>query len=384
MSAYAPVDLSSLLPPLYARWMKELLQGPVFGETEASCSACAMVSKPGGSFDGREIAFRREVKCCTFQPELPNFLVGHLLADSSPELAKGRAVLESKIAAGVAVTPVGVGVTAQVAEEHQRRKLEGFGRDEALLCPYYDASAGGLCSIWKYRNAICSTYFCKYVRGEVGRAFWRDSVRPLLVTIEKELSRWVLLELGLDEDAFAALFPTGHDVLKPTDLCDPRGVPEAQARRRVWGEWYGREADFYRACAEKVASLGWRDVLRIGGAELRLLAHMTRLAYARLMDTELPETLTVGNYWVVRRGPQTCLVYGYSPMDLVEVPTKLIAILGQLNGRRTAEVPEWLAHEKGLQVEPALLRKMIDFGVLRAGASQKRATPSVPALPQAA
>ena len=44
-----------------------------------------------------------------------------------------------------------------------------------------------------------------------------------------------------------------------------------------------------------------------------------------------------------------------------------------IHGRRTAEVPEWLARETGVTVEPALLRRMIDCGVLREGEPPARA-----------
>ena len=99
-----------------------------------------------------------------------------------------------------------------------------------------------------------------------------------------------------------ALFPGG--TLEPTDACDGAGKVDPAAHKRAWGAWHGREEDFFRACAEKVGSLPWSEVLRIGGADLRMLAHLTRLAHARLLAVELPETLAVGSYWVVKRGPE--------------------------------------------------------------------------------
>ena len=38
-----------------------------------------------------DLQFEPSTKCCTFLPELPNFLVGAMLADTDPAAAEGRA-----------------------------------------------------------------------------------------------------------------------------------------------------------------------------------------------------------------------------------------------------------------------------------------------------
>src|ERR1044071_2985933 len=88
---------ASDLPTLYARWAAALLSAPIPRETEATCDDCAMVSS-----DPETIAFRHDTKCCTFTPVLPNFLVGAVLDEPS---------IEARIATGLAVSPLGLGVT---------------------------------------------------------------------------------------------------------------------------------------------------------------------------------------------------------------------------------------------------------------------------------
>jgi hypothetical protein len=109
-------------------------------------------------------------------------------------------------------------------------------------------------------------------------------------------------------------------------------------------------------------------VLRIGGVELRLLAKLAREAYERMMDTSLPEKLAAGNYWVVRRGAEKSALYGYNPLDLLEVPNELIPVLGRLPGQSAADVPDFIEQQTGLSVGPELVRQLVDFGVLRAAA----------------
>lgn len=73
--------LSSTLPPLYAAWMDQVLAGPIPEETQATCDNCAMCAKAGDPPASSTLFFHPQVKCCTYLPRLPNFLVGRLLAD---------------------------------------------------------------------------------------------------------------------------------------------------------------------------------------------------------------------------------------------------------------------------------------------------------------
>src|SRR5438552_17282932 len=108
-------DLTNVLPPLYARWMAELLQGPLPTEERSTCDDCAVARNPGFKvqvvergkaphFETR--TFDKHLKCCTVTPKLPNFLVGNALADETLAPA-GLASLRRRIAERRAVTPFG-------------------------------------------------------------------------------------------------------------------------------------------------------------------------------------------------------------------------------------------------------------------------------------
>jgi hypothetical protein len=144
------------LPPLYARWMAELLAGPIPDETAATCDRCAMCVPDAAR------SFRPDTKCCTFLPTLHNFLVGRVLADSDPESATGRATVIARMQKKVGVNPLGLGPTRAHNLIYEDGGHAVFGKSRALLCPHY---LDGMCGVWKHRESTCATWFCKYVRG---------------------------------------------------------------------------------------------------------------------------------------------------------------------------------------------------------------------------
>ena len=84
-------------PPRYAGWMNELLGGPIPRETAATCGSCTMCAGADDRPEDRPF-FAPDVKCCSYVPVLPNFLVARSLRDPAPELAEGRKMLEARIA----------------------------------------------------------------------------------------------------------------------------------------------------------------------------------------------------------------------------------------------------------------------------------------------
>jgi hypothetical protein len=73
---------SSTLPPLYAEWAESFLGGPIPAETDATCQDCAMCPPPGKR-PATGVFFSPDVKCCSYMPTLPNFLVGRMLGNDT-------------------------------------------------------------------------------------------------------------------------------------------------------------------------------------------------------------------------------------------------------------------------------------------------------------
>ena len=59
----------------------------------------------------------------------------------------------------------------------------------------------------------------------------------------------------------------------------------------MWGTWYEREEEFFRACASRVAALSWTDVRRIGGERIAVLERLASRALSRLNRIDIPEPL---------------------------------------------------------------------------------------------
>src|SRR3954463_5095020 len=96
---------SASLPPLYAAWVRDLLPAPIPAEENATCDACAMTEQPEGN---GEHSYNPATKCCTYLPEIWNFLAGGVLLDEHEDAVRGRATLEARIDRGVGVTPRGL------------------------------------------------------------------------------------------------------------------------------------------------------------------------------------------------------------------------------------------------------------------------------------
>jgi hypothetical protein len=76
----------------------------------------------------------------------------------------------------------------------------------------------------------------------------------LLRYVEQDLSCWGVLQLDLGDEAFQHLMSTrDRDNGLTAESIDNR--VETERHKRIWGEWCGREADFFVRCAELVERL---------------------------------------------------------------------------------------------------------------------------------
>jgi hypothetical protein len=339
---------------MQAAWMEQLLGAPIPAETRATCQSCAMCTA-GPSLLA---SFNPKTKCCTYLPELPNYLVGRLLSDDDPAGAAGRASVRERIAAGVSVTPLGLGTTTTHRLLDSRPGM--FGQSTSIRCPHY-VEEGGLCGIWRHRNAVCATWFCKYVRGRTGLSFWR-TVLGLLNGIEVDLARWCLLEIGFGVDALEALLPSRAE-LAPT-AADVDARIEATASAAAWGPWVGREEEFYRACGRLVGDATLDQVLGRCGPSVRLRAKLVRAAWERLRAVEPPARLRPGRLTVLRSGATACSVSTYSPYDYIDLHRALLEVLHLFDGRATEEVLDEINRGGPMRLRKELVHQMADFGVL--------------------
>lgn len=351
------------LPPLYARWMRELLKGQVAGEPQASCDDCAMCPSKGAGPAASELFYNPESKCCTYIPELPNYLVGRILSDADPALKHGRDTVRARLQAGHGVTPLGIAQPA--AFEVLYGRAPGlFGRSTTIRCPHY-IDDGGRCGVWKHRPSVCATWHCKHERGATGKEFWK-ALHLLLTSAQRALARWCVLELPAP--VLALLFPfAAQGAVRPLDAADVDGRVNPALYDASWGDLKGREEEFFKDCARRVEALSWKDVLRIGGSELDVIQKMLLAAWEKVRSTELPERLRPGAFRVMPLSADSVRILTYSDIDPIEVPSALMDVLGYFEGRSTEEALKAISDEKDLELERDLLRQLVDFQVLVPG-----------------
>jgi hypothetical protein len=349
-----PLVKPSALPPLYARWADELLQAPLPDELHATCHDCAMLPREGEARPAGQDFFDPVAKCCTYQPALPNFLVGRILGDAG---APGRASVEARIDARAGVSPLGLEMPPAYQAVYHETAITAFGHARGLRCPHH--LDDGRCGIWQHRAAVCASWYCKHERGAVSSRFWHEGIETLLRRVEADLARHCLLAIGLDgATVLGALPPLGP---RPTPASAP---DEAEAYRRAWGPWLGRERELYAKAAAIVDPLSWADVLAICGPEVRLRAAVARHLHALVTSADMPARLVPGPITVVGASGDGVKVTGYSPRDPVDIPAATIALLHRFDGRPTASVRAQLEAEDGIVLDDEFVRTLADFELL--------------------
>ena len=353
-------SLRDLLVPLYRPLLPAFFDVAAPVETRATCSSCAMAPPPGMDPIGSQAYFRRDLKCCSYQPYLPNYAVGALLADPDPALDEGRRRMRVYLAERRGVLPEGVVPSPRYQVLFGAARRQSFGRSLLLRCPYY-AVEDGLCTIWRYRGAVCSTFFCKFDAGADGEAFWGA------------FKRYVLhIERSLLDHARAQVAPElperglSQEELTPEELEGRSPAPEFYAA--LWGDWAGREEEFYRRCYEAVQGLDAVEFGRLLGEEATERLETLVAAHTRATTDHLPEGLVMNPDLDLQPAPEGAVACGYRTYDPIFLSEALLAVLGTLRADETLaaakarlardeiEVPEdlWLfLYRQRILVEPA-------------------------------
>ena len=356
------------MPVLLTRWAEGLLGGPIPPETRANCDECSMCL-PLLDADPREIQFFPGVKCCTYIPSLPNFIVGMILDSSSAADATARAEVERRVASSQAATPWKLESSRRTRVQYMKIQREDlFGRTESLVCPYWVNEAGGKCGIWRYRIATCATWFCRYSRYAVGRRFWLE-IGSVLCLVEDSVSSWCLLELGLDANCLIENHDAHGDGRQLAlgefqGWQDPDGQLHSSLDRRLWGSWQEKKQELYGTCARLAAALTWKDIQAICGVRLTILEARLRASLAALYDVNIPESLCLTD---IERTPtkdgKVAIRSAEMPFESLELDDSAADLLPLFDGRPTEQVLQD-AGERGAVLDEELIRLLFEQGVL--------------------
>jgi Fe-S-cluster containining protein len=327
-------EIRESLPALYRELLGEPFSEPIPAESKATCASCAMLEGSCGGaaaapLDGRSRFFRPDTKCCTFHPRLPNYLVGAILSSAGHGGDEGRRRVEARVASRVGVTPEWLHPPRAFTLLYDSAR-GAFGRAQGLRCPFYATEAGG-CTIWAHRDAVCSTYFCKYEAGEDGRRFW-TAVKELVSLVEIQLARAALLELApelLDREPGQRTPPAA-----PIGPEDVDGAPPPTGEyAAAWGAWAGREAELYRACDGYVRALSARDLEGLLGLDGLLSRRAVRRALEAMRSPALPPVLRLDPGATVAWLPDgSVALASYSEHEAVALPGVAYRLLTRFTG----------------------------------------------------
>jgi hypothetical protein len=264
------------------------------------------------------------------------------------------------------VTPIGLGLSLADIGRLVGARSE-FGRSEAVVCPHFDHETQG-CGIWQTRNAVCSTWFCKHERGAVTLRFWQ-AVRDLLGAVEERLSGRQVMD-GLPPDQVMAILD--HRAVIRSMLTRANAgeeLPQAGFDDespgwydRMWGEWAGREEEWFLRTAEAVGAMDEDDLLEATDG-LEPLTDAVVHFFGDLSVHELPEALRFSPGAGSDVADGELRLVGYSPFDPIVLPEGALADLARLDGRRIAQVREDL-EAGGTDLDDRLLGLLYDFGIV--------------------
>jgi Fe-S-cluster containining protein len=335
-----PAVYRDLLPPFFAR--------EAIHEDKATCRDCAMCDQSGAG-DGLAY-FRPDTKCCTFQPRLPNYLVGAVLRDGD---AEGARRIHARIAQRIGVTPQWLAPGRKYSLLLEASRLTSFGRSTALRCSFYEPD-GGLCTIWKHRDSACSTFFCKHRGGADGKAFW-VALESWLRLVERRLSAHArtIVAPELEEPAVP------HGTLTVEDLEDR--PPAAYAAH--WGAWQGREAELYARCHEVIAALDRPAFAAIvDGTELLGEVEARHVAATA---PALAERLTLNPDLTLQPVEGGVVVSTYSRYEPMLLSDALYAVLQQFTeAERVTDVLHRLSRDHEVELPDGLLLSLQQMRVV--------------------
>jgi Fe-S-cluster containining protein len=352
--------LRASMVPILRPLLSELFDGPAVPEPRATCDDCAMCDK-GEPALVQARYFEPSLKCCTFHPHLPNYLVGGVLAETDPAYDEGKRRLRKKIAERIGVMPYWLSAPRKYNVAFAKAKTDTFGRDKTLLCPYFEAEekTGGRCTIWEYREGVCSTFFCKYADGARGYNFWM-ALKEYLGAAEFLLARYAAAQI----DAKVSEPRIDRETLTKEDEAD---LPPTDADyRHHWGKWVGREEEFYVECYKRVASLRRRDYRTIVDDLVKAKEMYDDVAqkYKAVNARELPPRLVRNPKMRAIPAEDKLVVTTFNALDSFALDKDLYEVLAQFDPLETVEATLERLSREGIELAPELLEALYSQGVL--------------------
>lgn len=245
-------------------------------ESKATCHDCAMSRKNRGP--RAHITYQPHLKCCTFQPFVPNFAVGALLKNAA-QFVLVQQTLQNMIQKRQYVLPLGILPSVRYQAQFQKRKPNDFGQKEEWLCPYYQVQTQN-CGIWKFRGSVCSTFFCKSDEGARGLSFWSELLNYLSY-VEMALVEDFLAELDFSPRQVSELLEYHNRKKATVQELKSDSLP-IEKFKRLWNGYDQEIESFFLKCYEKSQNLNRKNLDELLGEHGQMLRDRMLKKFARL------------------------------------------------------------------------------------------------------
>jgi len=356
------IPIRDYLPGIFHRLLPDIFLKEVPAEIFTNCTDCHMICSSREELGSDHTKpFAPDTKCCTFMPQLPNFLIGAVLSDTDSSAAAGKNGLLERIGSRKGIFPHGIYPVKKYSLLYEAGKELGFGKSRALRCPYYLEGKFN-CALWKYREAICATWFCKYVGQQAGFEFW-DAVKCCVKYIEDKLALHFLVREGLP-----ITHPYGDNTNISYEDLDDLPMDEKEYSLR-WGKWKGHEEEFYITTFSLFQNLTPNDFSQIMGNHFLILLSDVEKKYFTM--TKIPEKMVAdrerivsqtdnGNYrlemtTIIERN-NSCITHSF------EIPAPVIDIFDGLIS--TENALQLLDKEYGICLGKDILIALHQYGIL--------------------
>lgn len=354
--------IKSELPTIYHKLFPEFFDEPIPKETFATCHNCAMVCSDNKKREQLVMrSFLPDKKCCTYYPSITNYLIGGILSDPDPLMAEGKKRIREKIKARTGVSPAGIYAPKVYNILYSNGSGMGFGNSTNLLCPYF-VNENGNCSVWKYRESVCSTFFCKTVAAQNGKLFW-ESVKVYLAYTQNSLAKYCLLQLELNSltevvDSF--LSPQQGNTSLSLEELD--SLPTAETEyQKLWSNWYNKEEEFFIKCFELINKLTKKDFDAVMGIQQTIL--IKDLENKKVKMTAIPSRLKKNEDIVFKRPSENNYTIKLASIDTsFELPDIVIDIFDGI--KTTEDIKEELNTKEDMELDDELLLVLFQHRIL--------------------
>ncbi len=343
--------LRGLLPPAFER--------EAVVESKATCDNCVMCAPEGTEKSRQRDFFRPDIKCCSYQPRLPNFLVGAILADETPAGKEGKRRVRARIAERTGVTPEFIGPSRKYTALLEAGRYAAFGRSMTLRCPYFHEDDHN-CTIWPYRKSDCAVFYCKYDAGADGRAYWRG-VGAYWSHLETEVAS--LVRERTSSEVVQPPWPANRMSLEELEDRPPKQDDYAA----WWGPFVGSEESFFIQCFEQAQKLDDDDARALSeGEPARRRLKVVEQTHEQIRNPTYPDRLTVNPELEHFDSPDGVhIVASYSRYEPMALPDVLYRLLFLFDGKRTVrEVQDHIQREEGADFADGLVLTMFQQRIL--------------------